>query len=173
MSINNFTDAGIAYIARFLPNATLKTLTIGNIGVTDMGIVPVLETLSRQQTLEQLSLCWSASRPDKSLAKIGDYIKESKLEKIELVLFCPPMPSEEAEEDWIQNIVVGGNSLICHIQYSKVSDMNITTFWDDKKKSFPPSRHLQLKISSLQETVKSINLERKKKNLNPLKLDVS
>ena len=50
---NKYTDTGIAYIARALiSNSTLKTLHVGSYSVTDMGLVPLLEVLPRQHSLE-------------------------------------------------------------------------------------------------------------------------
>ena len=166
VTTNNFTDAGIAYVARFLPNTTLRSLAIGNNGVTDMGIVPVLETLSRQPKLKVLNLGWSPSHPDRSLEKIGECVKESKLQELKLDLFILSNP-EEVEEDWIQKIVVGGNSLIRQLQYSEVHSIEIATCL---YYPFITTKHLEIKNASLQETVESVNLERRKNNLKPLEL---
>ena len=59
---NEYTDTGIGYIARALvSNSTIKTLYVGSDRVTDMGLVPLLEVLPRQHTLEKLELHWSLS----------------------------------------------------------------------------------------------------------------
>ena len=171
MAINDLTDTGITYIARSLSNTTFKKLAVGNIGVTDMGLVPLLETLPRQNALEYLNLCWSSAQPDISLNKIGECARRTRLKHIDLLLFCPPMQSEAAEIDWIQSVVVGGNSLIRYLQYSQVRYLTIEILWDDDEIiSCPLERHIQLTMSSLQQTVKSVNSERTKKNLQTLHL---
>ena len=170
VTVNYLTDAGIAYIATSLSNATLKTLAVGNIGVTDMGLVSLLETLPRQNALEELKLFWSSVHPDISLKKIGECARRTRLKIIYLLLSCPPMQSEETAIDWIQSVVVGGNSLIRYLQYSQVYVLKINVTWyEDKTISCPLER---LTTSTLQQTVKSVNLERTKKNLQTLKLDL-
>ena len=169
VTINYFTDAGIAYIARSLSNTTLKLLAVGNIGVTDMGLVPLLETLPRQNALEELKLYWSSVHPDISLKKIGECARRTRLKIIDLLLSCPPMQSEEAAIDWIQSMVVGGNSLIRYLQYSQVFILKIYVTWD-KDKTISACPLERLATSPLQQTVKSVNFERTKKNLQTLQL---
>ena len=65
---NKYTDTGIGYIARALVyNSTIKTLSVGSDSVTDMGLVPLLEVLPRQHSLDSLELYCSLSHPDESL----------------------------------------------------------------------------------------------------------
>ena len=67
---NEYTDTGIGYIARALiSNSTIKTLYVGNVSITDMGLVPLLEVLPRLHSLEWLDLYWSLSHPDESLRR--------------------------------------------------------------------------------------------------------
>ena len=97
---------------------------------------------------------------------------QEELKKIDLLLFSQPMQSEEEEIDWIQRVVDGGNRLIRYLQYSQVYNLKMIVLWDDEIISCPLERHIQLTTSSLQQTVKSVNLERTKKNLQTLHLDV-
>ena len=65
---NGFTDSGIPYIARAIESNTLKSLTAGTGSITNMGLVPLLEALPRQHSLEKLRLIWTlSSHPDESL----------------------------------------------------------------------------------------------------------
>ena len=59
---NEYTDTGIAYIARALiSDNTLKTLWVGHYRVTDMGLAPLLEALTRLRSLKELLLHWTVS----------------------------------------------------------------------------------------------------------------
>ena len=113
VEVNGYTDTGIAYIARALiSNNTLKTLMVGNDSVTDMGLVPLLEALPRLHSLETLVLLWSLSHPDETLNKIGECVGRSTLKRLELWFYSLSLQSEEVVKEWLQSVVVGGNSLI-------------------------------------------------------------
>ena len=110
---NKYTDTGIAYITRALiSNNNLKKLYVGNASVTDMGLVPLLEALPRQRSLKDLGLHWTLSHPGESLKMIGECVGRSTMKKIVLFLYPPSLQSEQAVKEWLQGIVVGGNSLI-------------------------------------------------------------
>ena len=163
---NKYTDTGIGYIARALiSNSTIKTLLVGNDNVTDMGLVPLLEVLPRLHSLEKLVLRWSLSHPDESLKKIGECVGRSTLKQLKLFPSSPSLQSEEAVKEWVQSVVVGRNSLIRSLEYSQVAGILIRI--DLYKILFPIDKDgilAQLR-SSLQETVTSVNFERKKKSL--------
>ena len=159
---NQYTDTGNAYIARALTsNSTLKTLFVGSDSATDMGLVPLLEALPRQHSLESLRLQWSLSHPDKSLMKIGECVGRSTLKGLRLFNFSPSFQSEEAVKEWVQSVVVGGNSLIRSLEYSQVVELVIFN-----NISFPIDEDIQAQLrSSLQETVTCVSLERRKKSI--------
>ena len=160
---NKYTDTGIAYITRALiSNNTLKTLWVGTDSVTDMGLVPLLEALPRLHSLKELELQWTLSHPDESLKMIGECVGRSKLEQLRLFLFPPSLQSEEAVTEWVQSIVVGGNSLIHSLNSCRVTVLTILVI--HRKISFPVDRNdvkAQLD-SSLQKSVAFSNSERRK-----------
>ena len=163
---NKYTDTGIGYIARALiSNSTIKTLHVGSDSVTDMGLVPLLEVLPRLHSLEKLALQWSLSHPDKSLKKIGECVGRSTLRLLQLTPPSPSFQSEEAVKEWVQSVVVGGNSLIRSLECSQVASLQIYVAF--LTISCPIDKNgirAQLR-SSLQETVTSVNFKRKKKSL--------
>ena len=164
---NKYTDTVIAYIAKALnSNNTLKTLRVGNKIMTDMGLVPLLEALPILHSLEKLVLYWSLSpHPDKTLNTIGECVGRSTLKQLELLPSSPSLQSEEAVKEWVQSVVVGGNSLIHSLEHSQVTELGI---------SIELMRTISCPIdvdvvktqldSSLQKTMDSINLRRVKKS---------
>ena len=99
VEFNEYTDTGIVYVARALTsNNTLKTLSVGNASVlTDMGLVPLLETLPRLHSLKKLGLVWSLSHPDETLNRIGERVERMTMKQLKLWPFIPSLPlSEEA-----------------------------------------------------------------------------
>ena len=162
---NKYTDTGIGYIARALiSNSTIKTLSVGSDSVTDMGLVPLLEVLPRLHSLKWLELNWSLSHPDESLKKIGECVGRSTLEQLQLFSYSPSLQSEEAVKEWVQSVVVGGNSLVRSLEFSHVASLSIGISFNI---SCPIDKNgiiTQLRLS-LQETVTSVNFERKKKSL--------
>ena len=168
VQLNEYTDAGIAYIARVLiSNNTLKTLRVGNDSVTDMGLVPLLDALQRLHSLERLVLLWSLSHPDETLNKIGECVGRSTLKRLALFFYSPSLQSEEAVKEWVQGVVVGGNSLIRSLEHSQVTELvvsirNLYRINKDNVKT-------QLD-SSLQKIIDSINLRRVIKSLHSITL---
>ena len=121
-----YTDTGITYITRALiSNNTLKTLSVGTDSVTDMGLVPLLEALPRLHSLKELELSWTLLQPDESLKMIGECVEISAIEKLRLGLFSQLSQSEEAVKEWVQSIVVGGNSLVRSLKSSQVTVLTI------------------------------------------------
>ena len=172
---NKYTDTGIAYITRALiSNNTLKTLCIGNDSVTDMGLVPLLEALPRLHSLKELELYWTLSHPGESLKMIGECVGRSTMEKLGLPLFSPSLQSEEAVREWVQSVVVGGNSLIISLKSCQVTWLDIYII--RLTNSFPIDENdvkAQLD-SSFQKSVTFTNTERRKNSdfTNPLHLYV-
>ena len=174
MPFNQYTDTGVVYIARALvSNSTIKKLKVGNSSVTDMGLVPLLEALPRQHSLEAVVLYWSLSQPDESLKKIGECVGRSTLKQLELFAYFPSLQSEEAVKEWVQGVVVGGDSLIRSIEYSLVAKLFIGIFFENK--SCPIDKYdIQAQLDlSLQETVTSVNLEREKRSIPNFAFEVN
>ena len=165
---NEYTDTGIAYIARALiSNNTLKTLRVGNDNVTDVGLVPLLEALPRLHSLKKLVLYWSLSHPDESLNKIGKCVGRSSLKQVQLFFCSPSLQSEETIKEWVQSVVVGGNSLIRTLEHSQVIKLNIEIRFSCRINRHDVETQLD---SSLQKTMDSINLRREKKSLHSINL---
>ena len=166
MQGNKYTDTGIAYIARALiSSSTIKKLDVANDSVTDMGLVPLLEVLPQQHSLKKMRLHWSLSHPDESLKKIGECVGKSTLERLRLFPCSPLLQSKEAVKEWVQSVVVGGNSLICSLQYSQVTWLLIGISFRNSSFSIDKDGiQVQLR-SSLQETVTFVNLERERESI--------
>ena len=175
MEGNKYTDTGIAYITRALiSNSTIGTLYVGNDIVTDMGLVPLLEALPRLHSLKELVLRWTLSHPDESLKMIGECVGRSTMEQLRLFLFPPSLHSEETVTEWVQNIVVGGNSLIHSLKSCQVTRLSIVVIL--QKISFAiDTNDVQAQLySSLQQSVTFTNSERRKNSVfaNPLHFNV-
>ena len=170
---NKYTDTGIAYIARALiSNNTLKTLCVGNDSITDMELVPLLEALPKLHSLKMLVLYWSLSHPDETLNKIGECVGRSTLKQLVLSSYSPALRSEEAVKEWVQSVVVGGNSLIHSLEHSQVTNLEISIrFRNISCQINKDDLNAQLR-SSLQKTMDSINLRRAKKSLHSIDLIV-
>ena len=168
VELNEYTDTGIGYITRALTsNSTIKTMYVGSDSVTDMGLVPLLEVLPRLHLLKWLQLYWTLSHPDESLNMIGECVGRSTLKRLDLVPYSPSLQSEEAVKEWVQSVVVGGNSLIRSLEYSQVASLFFfigIIFYNISCPIDKDGIKVQLR-SSLQETVTSVNFERKKKLL--------
>ena len=168
---NKYTDTGIAYITRALiSNSTLKTLCVGNDNATDMGLVPLLEALPRLHSLNKLVLSWTLSHPDESLKMIGECVGRSTMERLLLGLYSPSLQSEEAVTEWVQSIVVGGNSLIHSLKSCQVTVLTIVVVL--RNILFPIETYVveEQLYSSLQKSVTFTNSERRKNSVftNPL-----
>ena len=160
---NEYTDTGIAYIARALISSnTLKTLWVGHYRVTDMGLAPLLEALTRLRSLKELLLHWTLLHPDETLRRIGELcVERSKMENLSLFLYSPSLQSEEAITEWVQSIVVGGNSLIHSLKSCQVTELTIVVVL--RKISFPiDTKGVKAQLhSSLQQSVTFTNSERR------------
>ena len=174
MDYNEYTNAGIFYIAKaFVSNDTLTRLAVGGVGVTDMGLVPLLEALERQNSMKDIDLVWEVSNPMASLKKIGEWAgKTSTLEILLLYPHSPVFPSEEELKEWIQSFIVGGNSLIHSLDSCGVFILGIFFVW--QKTSFPIDEDgikAQL-CSSLKETITQVNLKRSLRKIRIIGLKI-
>ena len=170
VQLNGYTDTGIAYIARALiSNNTLKSLRVGSGSVTDMGLVPLLEALPRLNSLEELELLWKLSHPDGSFSTIGECVGRSSLKELTLNPFSPSLQSEEAVKEWVQSVVVGGNSIIRSLEYSQVTELNIDIVFLCRINKDDVTSQLR---STLRKTMDSINSRREKKSLPSIDLFV-
>ena len=172
---NKYTDTGIGYIARALVyNSTIKTLSVGSDSVTDMGLVPLLEVLPRLHSLESLELYWSLSHPDVSLKNIGECVGRSTLKRLQLLSDSPSFQSKEALRKWVQSVVVGGNSLIRSLEYSQVAVLVISIYFRNVLCPIDTIKDgVQAQLCSLQETATFVSLEREKKSIPSLDLNIS
>ena len=159
---NQYTDTGIAYITRALiSNNTLKTLAVGTESVTDMGLVPLLEALPRLHSLKELGLIWTLSHPDESLKMIGECVGRSTMERLSLYFYSPSLQSEEAVKEWVQSIVVGGNSLIHSLKSCQVTVLTISVVLENISFSIDANVVRVKLYSSLQKSVTFTNSERR------------
>ena len=166
VEVNKYTDTGIAYITRALiSNSTLKTLYVGNDNVTDMGLVPLLEALPGLRLLKNLGLQWTLSHPDESLKMIGECVGRSTMEQLTLYLLSPSLQSEEAVKDWVQSIVVGGNSLIHSLKSCQVTVLIIRVVLRIRSCPIDINDVRAQLYSSLQKSVTFTNSERIKKSV--------
>ena len=171
---NKYTNAGILYIANTLvSNDTLTRLNVGSDSVTDMGLVPLLEALERQNSIKQIELVWELSNPMTSLKKIGEWAgKASTLVEVILFPHSPVLPSEEALKEWTQSFIVGGNSFIHSLETSAVLGFVIALLW--RKMSFAINKdgvEAQLR-SSLEKTVTQVNLKRTLRKISTIVFEI-
>ena len=172
---NKYTDTGIAYITKALISTnTLKILWVGTDSVTDMGLVPLLEALPRQDLLKELELNCTLLHPDETLKMIGECVERSRMELLSLGLYSPSLQSEEAVTEWFQGIVVGGNSLIHSLKSCQVTLLTIVINLQNISCLIDKNGVKTLLYSLLQKSVTLTNLERRKNSVftNPLHLDV-
>jgi len=168
---NKYIDTGIAYIARALiSNNTLKTLIVGNDSITDMGLVPLLEALPRLHSLKELGLDWTLSNPDGTLKMVGECVGRSTLEQLSLLFCSPSLQSEEAVTEWVQSIVVGGNSLMHSLKLCQVTQLTMYIILQSISYPIDTNKMEAQLDSSLQESVTFTNSERRKNSVstNPL-----
>ena len=71
--------------------------------------------------------------------KIGECVGRSTLKGLRLFNFSPSFQSEEAVKEWVQSVVVGGNSLIRSLESELVIFNNI---------SFPIDEDIQAQLRS-------------------------
>ena len=168
---NKYTKTGIAYIARALiSNNTLDRLFVGSPSVTDMGLVPLLEALPRLRSLKRLGLYWTLLQPDEILKMIGECVGRSTIEELTLFLFPPSLQSQEAVKEWVQRIVVGGNSLIHSLKSCQVTELKIFVY-DQPILLLIDMNDVEAQLrSSLKKSVNFTNSVRRKNSVftNPL-----
>ena len=171
---NIYTDTGLIHFAKALDLTsicTIKTLKIGNGIVTNKRLEPLLESLSRQHSLEELELLWSSPHDDKSLEKIGEYAKKmSKLKK--LAVFPNPSCtrkqfSSKETKQWSQSLIDGGNSLMYSLESSMVEELVMHIVFYTKGMY----AYYNQVISSLNKTKDKINIKRGKTGLPHFKFD--
>ena len=101
---NNFTNTGIDCLAKALnrvSNSNLEELEVGNKGVTNMGLVALLEAIPMHRSLKRLRLFWTLTHSSNSLEKIRECIKRSTVKKLEIFTFSPSLRSEVELVEWI------------------------------------------------------------------------
>ena len=107
------------------------------------------------------------SHPDESLKKIGECVGRSTLKQLNLLSFSPSFLSEEVVKEWVQSVVVGGNSLLRSLEYSQINYLSIVIVFTNV--SCPINKDgIQAQFhSSLKETLTIVNLLRERKKSLP------
>ena len=167
---NTYTDTGLVCFAKALDLtsiSTLKMLKIGNDIVTNKKLEPLLESLSRQHSLEELELCWSSPHDDKSLEIIGEYAKKtSKLKKLTVLPYtfhtCKQFTSEETEQ-CIKSLIDGGKSLMSSLESCMVEQLIIHIYFSTDSMY----RYSEQVLFLLNETEEKVSIERKKRSRPP------
>ena len=87
ISENEIGDNGIAHIATALQtNNTLATLVLEKGATTDEGALSLAAALTANSSMKHLELYWSSTHPDSTLKKIGEYLRTSMLNRLDLVM---------------------------------------------------------------------------------------
>ena len=143
----DITDTGLACIGTALStNSTLKVLALGselaNQNATDEVLVPFLEGLQNNHSLESLTITWSSTYPDQSLKKMGQSVAKSLLKQLQMIIEFPAWLQEKdlkTIKDWVQSVQVGATDLIqsleCHqIQHLRLGIVSLKTSSDSFKR---------------------------------------
>ena len=177
ISRNKIGDNGIAHIATAIQtNTTLVYLHLNfdeKGTTTDDGALSLAAALTANSSMEHLELYWSSTHPDSTLKKIGEYLRTSKLNRLDLVMNMPsgeaPVAEERAKE-WLQCVEVGGKELIQSLEdshhYSNLRHLRfpldhqtVTYMKNWCKMIFKQS------IETLRATVKAVNISREQRRL--------
>ena len=128
----DITDTGLVCIGTALTTSrTLKVLTLGSqfweLNATDKGLMPFLEGLQRNKSLESLSVNnWSSTHPDQSLKKMGESVAKSSLKKLNMRVVSPWFRTEETAKDWTQSVLVGATDLIQSLECHQLQHLWLT-----------------------------------------------
>ena len=95
---------------------SVETLIVQLNDYTDTGIAYIAIALISNNTL---------THTDKTLNKIGECVGRITPKKLKLWSFSPSLQSEEAVKEWIQSVVIGGNSLIRPLEHNQDIDLVI------------------------------------------------
>ena len=111
---------------------------------------------------------------DVALKNIGECVGRSTLKRLQLLSDSPSFQSKEALRKWVQSVVVGGNSLIRSLEYSQVAVLVISIYFRNVLCPIDTIKDgVQAQLCSLQETATFVSLEREKKSIPSLDLNIS
>ena len=175
ISGNKIGDNSIAHIATTLEtNNTLTTLLFDENGtITDEGALSLAAALNVNSSMKHLRLYWSSTHPDSTLKKIGEYVRTSKLNRLDLVMNMPsgeaPVAEERAKE-WLQCVEVGGKELMQSLEDSRYYSylQNLRFLFDHQTKTYMESQYRMIfnqSIEALRTTATAVNTARKQKGL--------
>ena len=161
---NQIGDNGIAHISTALQtNNTLSTLTVGYESVTDEGAVLLSSALTKNCSMEYLELQWSCSHPDSTLKEIGECVKKSALNTLQLCIHRRPSgeaPNVEQVKEWLQCVEVGGKELIQSLKDSQLQSVYL--FWYTNSSTCDVRGVCQ----ELKATAELVNMARTKKEFS-------
>ena len=175
---NEIGDNGIAHIATALQtNTTLRRLAFDEEGTTvttDEGALSLAAALTANSSMKHLELYWSSTHPDSTLKKIGEYLRTSMLNRLDLVMNMQrsggaPVTEERAMvQEWLQCVEVGGKELIQSLEdshhYRNLRGLRILL--DHQTRAYMETwEKMKKSIRALRATVKAVNTERKQKGL--------
>ena len=122
----------------------------------------VRSTTKTTLTEVYLQLSWSSSLPEKSLKQIGEFVGKSTLKNLEVFPDCSSC--ELSEEDFLKSVVIGVKSHVRSLTHSCVDAVSITV----TSRYCIPVKNRTHSSLQLQDAVKSVNIERKKKSFPSL-----
>ena len=181
--MHDITDTGLACIGTALTtNSTLKVLVIDcffSSKATDEGLVPFLEGLQNNHSLESLFITWSSTHPDQSLKKMGESVAKSSLKQLDIEIYFPSwLQTEELEtiKDWTQSVQDGATDLIqslecCQIQHLKL-EMSLKILYLSSD-SIEHIMHQEMTpvLEELNAKVDLVNSKREAKGFIPITLN--
>ena len=162
INTNQIGDHGIAHIATALRTNkcnTLKTLTVGDMTVTDEGAVLLSSALTTNHSMEYLELDWSCTHPDSTLKEIGECVRKSTLRILKLRIFRS-QPSGAAltvdqVKEWLQCVEVGGKEIIQSLEDSQLQKVTLFMEKDLNHICKPNIKQVRRALKGTAETVNS------------------
>ena len=179
-TMDSITETGLACIGTALTtNNTLKVLTLcgqlflSNVYVTDKGLMPFLEALQKNQSLESLCICWSSTHPDQSLKKMGECVAKSSLKQLSMVMNSPSLETEETFQDWTQSVQVGATDLINCLEYHQLQRLELIIEYGYSEAVMHIIDQVNKSaVDSFDDHVKLVNSKRQMKGFLPIKCTI-
>ena len=175
-TMDSITDTGLACIGTALTtNNTLKVLTLcgqlflSNVYVGDKGLVPFLEALQKNQSLESLCICWSSTHPVQSLKKMGECVAKSSLKQLSMVMNSPSLETEETFQEWTQSVQVGATDLINCLEYHQLQRLELIIEYGYLEAVMHTMDQVNKSVvDSFDDHVKLVNSKRQMKGFHPI-----
>ena len=165
--------------AALTTNNTLKVLTLcgqlfhSNVYVTDEGLMPFLEALQKNQSLESLCICWSSTHPDQSVKKMGESVAKSSLKQLSMVMNSPSLETEETFKDWTQSVQVGATDLINCLEYHQLQRLELIIEYGYSEAVMHIIDQVNKSaVDSFDDHVKLVNSKRQMKGFLPIKCTI-